>query len=135
MSGIHQKSARRLAAWVAIAAVVLNALWPLIAQLKPAQSGRYKPAMAAMPMAGCDQPGMPRAEGDSSSPSEPSPLMPHCGLCTLAAGGFTVLVAAGFDAATLIVDMQESRPASPEVGPPAFSGYSFAHSRAPPVLS
>lgn len=144
MSHFDHKTAGGFTAWVAIAAVVLNALWPLIAQLEPGEAdmqmeGCAEPAMhhAGMQMEGCAEPGMHHAaaENEDSAPAEPSPLMPHCAFCTLAPGGFTVLVAARFDAAPLLVDSKEFRPTPPEVRPLAFFSYSPAHPRAPPVLS
>jgi len=131
MFRLRHKAVRSIAVWVAITAVALNALWPLIAQIKP--------GMADMQMQGCIEPGMHHehvAAGEQhAAPAEPSPLMPHCAFCTLAAGGFTALVADRFDAAPLIIDTTEFRPTSPEVRPIAFFSYSPAHPRAPPVIS
>jgi hypothetical protein len=140
MNRLSHKTARGISAWVAITAVALNALWPLIAQLKP--------GMADMQMAGGAMLGMQHAEPgmqhgmlhaaageEDSAPAEPSPLMPHCAFCTLATGGFAVLVAHPFNAAPLLVVTKEFRPASREVTPLALHSYSLAHPRAPPVLS
>jgi hypothetical protein len=130
MHRLNHKARGSIAAWVAIVVVALNALWPLIAQFKP-------DAMAAMQMEACAEAGMHHAaeDGQNSAPSEPSPLMPQCAFCTLAAGGFAVLVADNFDAAPLIIDTMEFRPASPEVRPLAVFSYPPAHPRAPPVIS
>ena len=134
------KTARGISAWVAIIAVALNALWPLMAQLKP--------GTADLLMEGCAEPGMQHAEPgvlhamlhvaaaeQKSAPALPSPLMPHCAFCTLAAGGFAVMVASPFNAAPLFIDAKEFRPSSPEIGLFAFVAYSSAQPRAPPVIS
>ena len=122
------KTASRMSAWVAILAVALNALWPLIAECKPGAPSSLVEA--------CDEAGMHHAAGDpDSAPSDSVPLMPHCAFCSLAAGGFAVLTAKAFDAAFLRVEADEFRPAPVRVWPPAFAGYSPARPRAPPVLS
>ncbi len=131
MFHLRHKPRFSLAAWVAITAVVLNALWPLVAELKPAPSGA---GMVAMQMENCPDAGMHHAGDDGSAPDEPSPLMPQCGLCTLAAGGFTVLVAASVTVAVSL-HIEEYRPDLPEGRPLELFSYSPAQPRAPPVLS
>lgn len=117
------------AAWVAIFAIALNTLWPLIAQLQPGEPSMQMEACAEMGMHNDD-------EGNhDSAPVDPSPLMPHCGFCSLAVGGFAVLAMARFDAAPLIMAMGEIQFALPEVRLPSFFGYSPAHPRAPPIHS
>ena len=127
MYRFDHKMSGSFAAWVAILAVVLNALWPLMAQVKP--------DMAAMQMEGCDG-SMQHSEaaGGGPAPTQPSPLMPHCAFCTLVAGGFTALVADGVIIVGSI-DAKETRLALPEARPVAYFSYSFAQSRAPPALS
>jgi len=117
------------AAWVAIVAIAFNALWPLIAQLKPGH--------ASMQMEDCAEVGMQHGDiGERDSvPAEPSPLMPHCAFCSLAPGGFVVLVTDRFDLVPLTINTKESRPTSPEVRPIASFGFSLAQPRAPPVIS
>jgi hypothetical protein len=123
---------RGFAAWVAIIAVALNALWPLIAQLQPGEAATL---MESRAVGGVLQDALEHHGHHDSAPDEPSPLTPHCGFCSLAPGGFSVLVADRFDAAPLIIDTEEFRPALPEGRAPAFFSYSPAHPRAPPVLS
>jgi DUF2946 family protein len=130
MFRLRHKPGFSLAAWVAITAVVLNALWPLVAQLQPAQAGSDMVAMEDCPEAGMHQ----GAAGERSAPEQPSPLMPHCGFCTLAAGGFTALVTSTVTT-FIAIHTQEFRPPLPEVRLLASFGYSAAHPRAPPVLS
>ena len=130
MFRLFHRTAGKLAALIAITAVALNVLWPLITHIKP--------EMAAMQMAGCDDPGMMMysgIDGTNSSSDEPSPLMPHCAFCTLVSGGFAALVVHN-STAVLSIRSEESWSAFPEDGPlVALLGYSPAHPRAPPVLS
>jgi hypothetical protein len=133
MYRLNHKMARRLAAWVGITAVVFNALWPLMVQLKPNMAAMH---MAAMQMEDCGDSSMhqPGAAGDNSAPDQSSPLMPHCAFCTLVAGGFTALVAAGV-VPVASIDTEESRYALPMARAIAYFSYSSAQPRAPPVLS
>ena len=129
MYRLDHKLTSGFAAWVAIVAIALNAFWPLIAQLQP---GNAFMQMEASTDAHMQHGNM--GEHDSA-PSESSPLMPHCGFCSLAIGGFVVLVTDRFDPIPLTLDTNESRPASPEVRPLALFSFSLAQPRAPPVLS
>lgn len=70
-----------------------------------------------------------------AKPAEPSPLMPHCAFCSLAVGGFVVLVTDRFDPLPLTIDTKEARPVLPKVRPLAYFAFSLAQPRAPPVLS
>jgi len=129
MFRLSHRTAVSRAAWVAILAVALNALWPLLAQLKP---GEAPPLMQA-----CDEAGMQHdaSGGKDSPPADSSPLMPHCAFCTLASGGFAVLVAGSINAVLQLTDTEESWAAFPEVRPLALLSYSQAHPRAPPSSS
>ena len=130
MDHLRHKTAGGFASWVAILAIALNALWPLLAQLQPGDE-------ASMQMEACAEMGMHHDDAGEhdSAPAQPSPLMPHCAFCSLAAGGFAALVAQRVDVAPLIIALKEVRPALPDVQLPTFFGYSPAHPRAPPVLS
>jgi len=129
MYRLDHKLTRGFAASVAIVAIALNAFWPLIAQLQPGNASMQMEACAEAHMQHGDM-----GEHDSA-PAEPSPLMPHCGFCSLAIGGFVVLVTDRFDPVPFTIDTKESRPTSPEVRPLAFFSFSLAQPRAPPVLS
>jgi hypothetical protein len=125
----NSKTAGRITAWVAAAAVALNALWPLIAQLNP--------TAAAMHLEDCAELGLhhhEQGELGASSP-KPPPLSPNCSFCSLVTGGFVVLVAARHDAAPLVIGMREFRPEPPPARHAASFPYSLAHPRAPPALS
>jgi hypothetical protein len=129
MLRLNSRTAGHIAAWVAAAAVALNALWPLIAQ--------FNPATAAMHLEDCAELGLhhhEQGEHGASSPKSP-PLSPNCSFCSLVTGGFVVLVAARHDAAPLVVGMRDARPAPPPARHTASFAYSLAHPRAPPVLS
>jgi len=126
MYRLDHKMTSGLAAWVAILAITLNALWPLLSQLQPGN--------ASMQMDGCAMQHSDMGEQDSA-PAEPSLPMPHCAFCSLAPGGFVVLVTDRFDPVALTIDTKEFRPTSPEVRLAAFFNFPFAQPRAPPVLS
>ncbi len=120
-------STLRRIAWLAIAAVAVNAFWPLVAQLKPAG---FDP-MAAL----CSEANRQEAQlgGKGDAPAEPAPLTPHCAFCTLAPGGFAVLSANGaVDAQP--VEAVEFRPARREIAAPVLVVYSAARPRAPPAI-
>ena len=128
MYRLNHKLTGSFAAWVGVMAVVLNALWPLIAQLKP--------DIAAMQVEDCIESDVHHAEAadDRSAPDQPSTIMPRCAFCTLVAGGFTALIA--YDVIIVgSIDTEESRLTLAEVRPIAFFSYSLAQPRAPPVLS
>jgi len=126
MFRLTHKTTSGPAAWVAIVAIALNAFWPLIAQLHPGD--------ASMQMEGCAMQHSDLGDQDSM-PTEPSPLTPHCAFCSLAPGGFVVMVADCVDPVPLTIDTKESRPISPVVRPHAFFSSSLAQPRAPPALS
>lgn len=113
--------------WVAITAVALNALWPLIYQVQP--------DMANMQMDICATGSMPHQDtaGGRWAPDKPSPLMPHCAFCTLVSGGFAALVAAGVTPAFPSIDTEHPRLNPSELRPLALFSYSPAHPRAPPA--
>jgi hypothetical protein len=126
MLRVSHRLTESFAAWVAIAAVVLNALWPLIFQLQA--------DVANMQMDICSQTNMQHQDAASGpEPEKPSPLIPHCAFCTLAGGGFAALVAARVTPALLSIETEEARLRVPEVRPLAFVSYSPAHPRAPPA--
>ena len=138
MFRLDYKLTGRYAAWVAIMAVVLNALWPLIAQVKPGMAPMQMAQMGQMAqMADCPEGGMHHSDedGGGTAPAEKSPLMPQCGFCSLAVGGFTALVADRIITTVLLIETKEIRPALPEERPLASFTYSPAHPRGPPVLS
>jgi hypothetical protein len=129
MLRLPSRATIRLAAWVAVVAVALNALWPLIAQLNP--------ATAATHLADCAELGLHphQHEETAGAPADPSPLTPNCSFCTLAAGGFTVLVAARIDVVPLLVGTHAPPRAEAQTQRPSFFAYSLAHPRAPPAFS
>ena len=129
MFRLHHKTLGGFAAWVAILAVALNALWPLVAQLQPGD--------ASMQMEACAEMGVHHGDAGEhdTAPAEPSPLMPHCAFCSLVVGGFTVLAAEQFDTSFLILQTKEVRQALPEVRLLPFVRFSPAQPRAPPALS
>ncbi|MBI4290943.1 MAG: DUF2946 domain-containing protein [Betaproteobacteria bacterium] len=117
------------AAWLAIFAMALNALWPLIAQAKP---GEAAPLFESRTESALHH-GEHGNHGDSA-PSEPSPLTPYCGFCSLTGGAFATLV--GDPPANVVsIDAEEFGTSLPEVRPVAVFTYPAAYPRAPPVLS
>jgi len=129
MYRLNHKLASGFAAWVAIVAIALNAFWPLIAQ--------FQPGNAFMQMEACTEAHMQHGDmGEhDSAPAAPSPLMPHCAFCSLAIGGFVVLVTDRFERVSSTLDTKESRPTSPEVRSLLLFSFSPAQPRAPPVRS
>ncbi len=128
MVRLNHNFAGNCAAWVALFAMALNALWPLIAQAKPGE--------AAPLVESCVETGMHHdaAGHEHSAPAEPSQLMPHCAFCSLTGSGFAAL-AADLNTIVFLGETEEFRIALPDVLPIASFTYSLAHPRAPPVFS
>jgi hypothetical protein len=128
---------RNCAAWVAIVAMALNALWPLLAHLQPGPAPALAQLRTEMAMHHGEHHGHHGAHhggaDDDSAPAEPSPLTPHCSFCSLAAG-FASLAAHPVSPMVLATG-GEFRPALPEIRPLALFRYSPASPRAPPALS
>src|SRR5487761_2753933 len=74
-----KQSTRRFGSWLAILAMALNALWPLLAQAKPGDSGLLIEI--------CTSTGMTwmAAGGAEQHPAQKN-LLPHCAFCSLGAG-------------------------------------------------
>lgn len=69
---------KRLTGWLAILAMSLNALWPLIANARPVSAGEITEI--------CTANGMIRvAVGDGTTHSPDLLLAPHCSFCTFSA--------------------------------------------------
>ena len=116
----------RFASWLAIA---LNALWPLLANARPAsQSAIFEICTAA---------GISTAAGDAgTAPAEGSErhLVPHCALCT---SGADKAPAAAQSTSLVLIDASAAveQPWVTLRGPAVTQARSRAQPRAPPVLS
>jgi hypothetical protein len=123
-----KRSSRKVAAWTALLAVVLNVLWPLIADgvsQTAFSSDRVEHAMQ-MEEGHCHIiPGGTPNNGHGS---------PHCAFCTLIGDKAPIVMLADVShAGVLIVD---SVPFPGSLAPPRQSPfYRSAPARAPPVLS
>ena len=126
MYRLTHKVTASFATWVAITAVVLNVLWPLIYQLQPGTTSIEMDICAQSNMSHQDEAG-------GRAPNQPLPLMPHCAFCTLVGGGFAALVTAPVTPPLLSIDTEVSRLSLPAVRPLGFFRYPPAHPRAPPA--
>lgn len=116
---------RKLASWLAIFGMVLNALWPLLANAGPVEF--------AMPV--CSAVGTTASAGLAGTPLQPAPgklSAPHCPFCTSASDHQPALPVA---AALLLPPPAESLSPLLAIEPiaPSFTLLS-AHPRGPPPL-
>ena len=108
---------RSLAAWFAIVAMALNALWPLIANAGPVEF--------SVPV--CTTGGSKVTPAGNGLPVSPTELRaPHCPFCGGAGGAMAALAAA--PSAVIFASTAHERLASPVVAP----SYSFDLIHAPP---
>ena len=119
----------RFASWLAMAAMALNALWPLLANAKPAgQAALFEICTAA---------GISTVSGDTgTAPAEGGErhLIPHCALCTT---GTDKAPAASQNTPLVMVEaaVAVEHPWVTLHGPAVTQPRSQAQPRAPPVLS
>ena len=122
------RTSRRIAGWLAILAMSLNALWPLVANAKP--SSAFDPATEICTVGGVKA----FAGGDVTPQPADKAHQPNCSFCTLGADQFALPA----NAAAIVLPAVESPAFGAGVAgvPPAeSSSYSPAHPRAPPVIS
>ncbi len=119
----------RFASWLAIAAMALNALWPLLANAQPAgQASMFEV---------CTAEGIKFVSGDAGkAPAESGArhLQPHCALCSFGADKVPALAQAAF-AVPVIVDASFGIAQLAALSPGRLDPRSPAQPRAPPVLS
>ena len=122
-----KQSTRRFGSWLAILAMALNALWPLLAQAKPGDSGLLIEICTATGMTWV------AADGDGQQPAQKN-LLPHCAFCSLGAGRAPLPSSPAIAPMPVssVVAVIERRESAPVVSQPFFSP---ALPRAPPVLS
>ena len=122
------RTSRRIAGWLAILAMSLNALWPLVANAKP--SWAFDPGTEI-----CTVGGVKAFAGGGGSPQPvDNAHQPNCSFCTLGADRFALPASA----VAVVLPATESPVFRADIAgiPPAEpSSYSPAHPRAPPVLS
>lgn len=123
----RKPSSRRFGFWLALLAMALNTLWPLLAHAKPVGSG--------LAIEICTSTGMEwmAADANGKQPAQKR-LVPHCAFCSLGAGR------APLPSSPAILPMQVSTVvaviARSEAAPVVSqSFFSPALPRAPPVLS
>ena len=122
-----KQSTRRFGSWLAILAMALNALWPLLAQAKPGDSGLLVEI--------CTSTGMKwfPDDGGGQYPAQKN-LVPHCAFCSLGAGraplpSSPVIAPMQVSSIVAVIERRESALVlSQSFFPPALP-------RAPPVLS
>lgn len=120
------RSSRRAAAWLALAAMVLNAAWPLLANAKP--------AVPALPSEICSASGLNHAGGGAPTAPDKGLHASHCTLCPFsaercAAIPYVALPPLAAAPATVRVFARRDTPR------PAIVLHPAAPPRAPPVLS
>jgi hypothetical protein len=122
-----QQSTRRFGSWLAILAMALNALWPLLVHAKPWDSGLLIEI--------CTSTGMKwsPADGGGQYPAQKN-LVPHCAFCSLGAGraplpSSPTIAPMQVSSMVAVIERRESALVlSQSFFPPALP-------RAPPVLS
>jgi hypothetical protein len=119
---------RRIATWLAVLAVSLNALWPLVANAKPV--GAFDPSSEI-----CTVGGIKTFAGGGALPQPADNAhQPDCSFCTLGADKF-VLPSAGVAHVPAMSRGPDFQAATAALPPAAPFRHSPAHPRAPPVLS
>lgn len=123
------RPARRLNAWIALLAMALNALWPVIAQAKPGPS----PTLQEV----CTSAGLQKIAVDVDQPADHSAggkASPHCAFCSLGSDSLALLPST-HAAIAVVVQVRDSLPVHYEA--PLAERYvlSSAPPRAPPSLS
>jgi hypothetical protein len=122
------RSRRRSAAWIAALAVVLHALWPLLAHAKPQQAAILVPLCTVDGTTHYVELPAGKAPGGEHAPAQ------HCKLCTFGAERAFAPPPAAFVA--LVAEAPPARLHAPAI---ACSFYSLcrppAQPRAPPALS
>jgi hypothetical protein len=126
---LHNKSSLRFTSWLAILAMALNALWPLLANAKPAG---FSPLTEI-----CTAQGVKSIAGEAGSTSDDSGtkhLQPHCPLCSFGTDKVSAppsaplrIDSASASGAVSFVAFQSAEPRS-DIRTPA-------HPRAPPARS
>jgi Protein of unknown function (DUF2946) len=117
------RTSRSFPAWIAILAMALNALWPLIAQAKPVQAAALHEICTAEGLQV-----VPAAPEDRSSGTK---LSPHCAFCSLGADRIAIAplvqIGVAHDRGT-----REGAPVSLDAPQPESFSRSTAQPRAPP---
>ena len=113
---------RSLAAWFAIVAMALNALWPLLANAGPVEF--------SVPV--CTAGGSMLTSPGSGLPVSPAELKaPHCPFCGSAGGATAALVVA--PSAVIMIAAVHERPAAHSLAPSSSFDFLHAPPRGPPV--
>ena len=117
----------RIAAWLAIVAMALDVLWPLLAHARPGTP-------ADLLTISCSTDGASRVPAPRGAPAGPQdPLGPHCVFCAAGAGK------AALSANPAAIDVGEIRGAtvagSPDSVPRRVARFEDSRPRAPPALS
>jgi hypothetical protein len=122
-----KQSTRRFGSWLAMLAMALNALWPLLAHARPGDSGLLIEI--------CTSTGMKwiAADGSEQYPAQKD-LLPHCAFCSLGAGraplpSSPAIVPMPVSSVVAIIERRETALVVSQ------SFFSPALARAPPVLS
>jgi len=120
------RSSRRAAAWLALAALVLNAAWPLLANAKP--------VVPALPSEICSASGLNHAAGGAPAAPDKDLHASHCTLCPFSAERCAAIpYAAQSPLASAPVPVRVfARSDAPR---PAIALHPAAPPRAPPALS
>jgi hypothetical protein len=120
------RTTRRFSAWIAILAMTLNALWPLIAQAKPIQAAALHEICTAEGLQV-----VPAAPEDRPSGTK---LSPHCAFCSLGADRIAIATSP-LAGVTHAPDAREVLRVAFDAPLPASHARSPAQPRAPPFSS
>ncbi len=126
---VRRRRTRRFAAWLAMLAMALDVLWPLLAHARP--GAPVDLLEMACSTGGAKQ--FPAPVGAPEGPQDGQQLLPHCAYCTAGAG--KAALTANF--ATLCVEGRPGAPVAASSGtrPRHAARFADARPRAPPVHS
>ncbi len=126
MSRTVGRAVNRLASWLAIVAMALNALWPMLANAKPVSAGDFTEL--------CTANGMQRmATGNGGTQAPELALTPHCSFCAYGADRAAAPPPAIVMLVVRTFDVPAFRPRAAAVLVPESFSYPPAPPRAPPV--
>ncbi len=122
---LFSRSSRTVTGWLAIVLMALNALWPLIANARPASAAAFTEV--------CTAGGMQRIPVDGGGTRAPElTLSQHCASCAFSGDRAAAPPTAPLLFVSAPVQISVLSVAEPAFGP-TFSGYPYSPPRAPPA--
>lgn len=125
---LMSKSNRNFARWLAMLAMALNALWPLVANAKPGYADLIQDICGVGPAKSL------KTVAATAQLLGAKHLLAHCALCSAGSDNPAALAPARPDAALAITPAETAAP-DPVLLPHAALRYSAARPRGPPAVS